>query len=330
MQDVIEPQKEFRWWFAMVIALLLLLLSSCSGKAEHSFIAMGTTCSISLEGRGSAKAVTECEAIVRAIEQKISRNISSSEVSRVNDMAGVSPVTVSPEVFALISRGKALSLSSHSAFDIAIGPLVSLWGIGTDRERVPEVWEIEEVLPLLYPENIILDEENSTVFLAQKGMSIDLGGIGKGYVTDRVVSYLHASGHFRGIINFGGNVYALGLKEGKKKWRVALQDPEGAGGDTFYTVQVSDQAVVTSGAYERFFMQDGVRYHHILDTMSGYPTKSDLALVSIISDDAALADFLSTTIFVLGKDRGREFLSSFPVSAVLLTTQGEMVKVSVP
>jgi thiamine biosynthesis lipoprotein len=157
-------------------------------------------------------------------------------------------------------------------------------------------------------------------------MDIDLGGIAKGYAADKAKKTLAEHGVRQGLINLGGNVYALGAKEDGSDWRIGLRDPKGQEGSAFIIINLSDKAVVTSGGYERYFVQDGKTYHHILDPSTGYPAKSDLLSSSIIGTDSTLCDGLSTAVFVLGSEKGLALINRLEgYDCVLMKTDGTII-----
>ncbi len=223
-----------------------------------------------------------------------------SEVSKINNNAGISPVRVSDDTLTILERSNYFSELSGGAFDVSIGPIMDLWGFGSNQ-HVPGQEEINKALALVDYSKIKIDDDQNTVFLTKPGMCLDLGGVSKGYATDYAVSALRKLGINHAIINAGGNVYALGTKPDGSLWRVGIQDPRDDG--IIAIVSVQDVAVVTSGDYERYFTQGGGRYHHILDPATGGQAR-DAIQVTIVGDSATEADILSTTLFVLGPEKG--------------------------
>ncbi len=287
---------------------------------------MGTECVITLFSSSDAEALSGAFEILKDIDGRISRTREDSEISRINRMAGLEEVEVSEETFSLLARAVDLAYFTEGAFNPLLGGVVDLWGIGTEEARVPSQEEIAAVLPYCSLDNILLDEARRTVFLKSDKTSIDLGAIGKGYASDKVAEYLRSQGVERGIINLGGNVYVLGRKSAEEPWVVGLQNPESGYGGYYATVSVEDCAVITSGSYERFMTKDGMEYSHIMDPETGSPAETDLLSASIISEDGAFADVLSTAVFVLGYDEGVSLIEKASVEAVLLTDEMEMVR----
>jgi len=271
---------------------------------SESDFALGTTCRVQLYSTSQEKFLQPALDLAKEVEEIMSVNIPDSEISRINHAAGEDAVSVSEGTWRLLKRGQEFSRMSGGIFDITVGPLVDLWAIGTGEERVPGDQELEEVLELVDYRDLELTIEGRQARLARRGMSIDLGGIAKGYAADIMVEYLNGEGVDFGIINLGGNVYAFGEKYGEDPWKIGIQSPYEERGKYIGIVEVRNKAVVTSGKYERYFMDDGVRYHHILSTADGYPIENGVASVSVVSEDATAADALSTLLFGLGLEEG--------------------------
>jgi len=240
----------------------------------------------------------------------MSVNIPASDISRVNAAAGIEPVQVHEEVFMVIKRALHYAKLSGGAFDPSVGPLVSLWGIGGDKPHVPSQEEIDEVLPLVNWQDVELDEETRSVFLTRRGMALDLGAIAKGYAADEAAAIIRNAGIGRAIINLGGNIVTCGERKDGSPWRVGVQNPNDARDEYIGILQVTEKSVVTSGVYERFFEYEGIRYHHIFSPDSGYPAENGLLSVTITAPLSIDADALSTTVFVLGYERGAALIES--------------------
>ncbi|EMJ5763867.1 TPA: FAD:protein FMN transferase [Klebsiella oxytoca] len=236
--------------------------------------------------------------LIKGYEDLFTVNRAHSQVMDINQAAGRHPVTVSRPVYALIKCAKAASMVRDSAFNLAIGPLVKLWRIGFQGRSVPAAPDIAARLALTRPQDVILDDAASSVYLARTGMEIDLGAIAKGYIADRVRDYLQQQGINAALINLGGNVHTLG------EWSIGLKKPYSAADALIGSIAVAGQSVVTSGIYERYFEQDGKRWHHILDPRSGYPLDNELESVTIISADSLDGDIWTTLIYGLGVEKG--------------------------
>ena len=205
-----------------------------------------------------------------------------------------------------MERSLELYKSTNGAFDVAIYPVMKAWGFTDGNYQVPDADILKATLELADPSLIDYDKETSTVSFKKDRVPIDLGGIAKGYISSRIMDIYKEKGVTSGLVNLGGNVQALGTKTDGSKWRVAIQGVEDD--DSYLGVlSISDKAVITSGGYERYFEQDGVTYHHIIDPTTGYPADSGLLSVSIVSADGTMCDALSTSLFIMGKDKAIEY-----------------------
>lgn len=265
---------------------------------------------------------------LRDVDNRMTVKGITSELISVNQAAGKKPVVVSEDTYHVIEVAMKFAEESAGAFDITIYPVVALWGIGTDQARVPSQSEITAGLKNVGYQDLILDPAAHSVFLKRPGMGLDLGGIAKGYAADRTAEKLKSLGVERGIINLGGNIFALGSKMEGSAWKIGIQNPVSTRGEYIGIVDVVNQTVVTSGIYERFFEKDGKRYHHILNTKTGYPVDNELAGVSILTSSSIDADALSTTLFVLGTEKALEFIKNKPGVDALFITRDKTVRMT--
>ncbi|EDT87327.1 FAD:protein FMN transferase [Clostridium botulinum] len=303
---------------------LPLVFVGCDSKSEEPIsretYLMGTIINIKAYGKNADKAIQACVDKISDIENKMSLNISTSEVNKINKNAGIAPVKVSRNTFDVVKASLIYSEKSKGSFDITVEPLVSLWGIGTDKARIPSKDEISNALKLINYKDVIINEKESTVMLKRKGQAIDLGAIAKGYTADELKKVLLNYNVSSAFLSLGGNVYVLGNKPDKTPWKIGVQNPLEPRGDYLGIVSVSDKSVVTSGNYERFFERNGKRYHHIFDTKTGYPAEKGLISVSIISDKSIDGDALSTSVYTLGLDEGKKLIESLKgVEAIFVT-----------
>ena len=282
---------------------------------ESQFV-MGTLCTVNLFEKGEGKLYSEVFNRINELESILSANREGTDLDRVNMNAGLSPVKVRPEMIEVLDKAIFYAEKSGGFFDPTIGPLVKLWGIGTDSEHVPGEGEIREALNLVNYREIEINHAEGTVFLKRSGMSLDLGAIAKGYAADEAAKLAAQGGAKRAIIDLGGDIYALGERQAGKKadidetyWRIGIQDPRAGRGNYIGILRVKNSSVVTSGNYERFFEEDGKRYHHILSMESGFPVENGLMSVTITAGRAADADALSTAAFALGWEKGRELIA---------------------
>ena len=246
------------------------------------------------------------------------------EISLVNEQAGVEPVQVSKDTFFVVERGLEYSSLFDGRFDISVGPLVDLWDIGSENPRIPSVKEIEKKLGLVNFSDIRLDKDKYNIFLEKRGMMIDLGGIAKGYAADEAARILREKNIRHAIVDIGGNILVLDSKPDGSAWRIGIQNPAKPRGEYCGILKVTDSTVVTSGVYERYFEQDGKSYHHILDTRNGYPVANSLLSVTIEAASSLSADAISTGIFAMGLNKGREFAEQNNIEAIFITGKFEI------
>ncbi|WP_086874169.1 FAD:protein FMN transferase [Kosakonia pseudosacchari] len=262
--------------------------------------------------------------LIKRYEDLLTVNRAHSQVMDINHAAGQHPVAVSRPVYELIKCAKAASMVQDSAFNLAIGPLVKLWRIGFKGDRVPPADEIAARLRITHPQDVVLNDADSSVFLTQPGMEIDLGAIAKGFIADRVRDYLHQQDVRDGLINLGGNVQTLDTPQGS--WSIGLKKPFSSSDALVGSIEVVNQSVVTSGTYERYFEQDGKRWHHILDPRSGYPLDNELDSVTIISRDSLDGDIWTTLIFGLGVEKGCALLKQREdIEAIFVTKNRDII-----
>lgn len=292
-----------------------------------STFAMSTVVTQQVYGPQGEQAIRQVNDALAEFEARLTLFSAQSEIGELNAAAGQHPVEVSEETFELIRYSLELSLSSQRAFQISIAPLTQLWGITTDHPRVPSSDEIAAVLPLIDDESIQLDEAARTIFLPEQGQAIDLGGIAKGNACDLAARIYEDCGVHSAILNIGGNVYVRGRAPDGDRFRVGFRVPEQGSSAYLASVELEDQVMAVSGGYERYFEdEEGNRYHHILSPLTGYPAQSDIVSVGVICTDGTRADFLSTTLFVWGEERTRQFMAqTADVGVILLNTQGELI-----
>jgi thiamine biosynthesis lipoprotein len=295
---------------------ILAAFTGCAAEAKpvaYSRMALlGTLCKVTTWGpaKSTANAVFDR---IQEIDERMSANRAGSEVSRINAAAGAEAVAVSADTFAVVREAVAFSRLGDGRFDLTVGPLVKLWGIGTDDARVPARDEIAAALALVGWRDVELSEPDATVFLRRAGMAIDLGAIAKGYAADEAAAVLAARGVTTALIDLGGNVLTLGAKPDGSPWRIGLQDPDPSvpRGTHIGTLEFEgSRSVVTSGTYERYFVRNGVRYHHLFDTATGSPAANGLVAVTIFTARSVEADGWSTLVFASGLERGRALVEA--------------------
>ncbi len=269
--------------------------------AETQIFAMDTVMKMTIYGENAEEILNEATQEVYRLEKEFSVNIEKSDVYQINKNAGKMPVAVSNETLHIIQKAQEVNKLTKGAFDITVAPIVKAWGFTTEKQRVPKADELSQLIPYVNSDWIDLNTEENSVLLEKSKMAIDLGGIAKGYSSDYLSQWLRKKQVTSAILSLGGNITAIGLNEGEK-WKVAVQDPLNE--DEFTGIlAIEDESVITSGGYQRYFEQDGKRYHHIIDPKSGFPAESGLISVTIIAKDGTKADGLSTALFVMGLDK---------------------------
>lgn len=267
-------------------------------EASAQVFAMDTYMSLKAYGENAQKAVDDAKSEIERLDKLWSAVDKDSEIYQLNHKK---EMKVSDETLELIEFAKKKSAQTGDAFDISIYPIVELWGFPTQKYRVPSDSEIKGLLKNVDSQKISINKKTNVVTL-DKNMKIDLGGIAKGYTSQRIAKIYKKDGIKSGVISLGGNVQAIGEKTDGSRWKVGIQSPD----DTesmMGAYEAADEAVITSGAYERYFEKNGKRYHHIIDPSTGKPSEKDLKSVTIISKNGTLSDTLSTTLFVMGKDK---------------------------
>jgi FAD:protein FMN transferase len=323
---------------ALIILLFLLYISnlfasgnkdeptSISNPENRSELLLGTVCKIAIYDNPTEIAFDASFRRIDEIEQQMSLTISDSDLSKINNYTGITGISVPDDTFNVIKKAIEIANISGGAFDPSIGPLVSAWGIGTDNARVPSQDEILQLLPLISYKDIKLDSKTSRVLLEKKGMILDLGGIAKGFAADEVREVLLNQGIKSAIINLGGNILTVGKKPDGSLWRIGIQDPAEDRGAFVMILSIEDTAIVTSGPYERFFTVGDTTYHHIIDTKTGYPVRSDLESISIISGNSFIADALSTAVYSLGLEAGMKLIEKMDsIEAVAITYNQQII-----
>lgn len=286
---------------------------------------MGTNITQKVYGDNCYSAVAQVENEMRMIEARMSFFLQDSEISKINLLAGQSYSVVSKDVFKVIKRAKYLSEITSGCFDITSAPLIKLWGVFTENAKVPLECEIRTSLELVNYKDILLDEERYAVKLLRRGQKIDLGAIAKGFAADRAIEIYQKNGIESAMVNLGGNVKVLGCKPDCSTWVVGIQNPEKERGDLIGGVEVTNKTVVTSGDYVRYFEKDNKKFHHIFNLQTGYPSDSNLISFTIIMDKSMDADALSTSIFVMGIDKGMELLRTIKGADGIFVTKDKQV-----
>ncbi|MCE0490692.1 FAD:protein FMN transferase [Pantoea sp. Mb-10] len=269
--------------------------------------------------------------LIKQQENLFTVNRADSAVMAINQAAGQHAVVVSEPVFELIRVAHAVSLLPDSAFNLTIGPVVKRWKIGFQGRAVPPADDIHALLRLTDPHQVILDARARSVMLCQPGMEIDLGAIAKGYIADVVQAFLRQQGVTQALINLGGNVQTLGAPPHEPAgWQIGLKTPFATDDALLGVLQVKEKSVVTSGIYERYFLQDDRCWHHIFDPRTGYPLDNELLSVTVIADRSLDGDIYTTLLYGMGVERGLAYVASRPDLDVIFVTRDRQIVCSAP
>ena len=319
-----------------------LFLIGCAEKEKmykESRIVMDTFCTITVVSPSRKEAKEAIEAgftEVKRLEQLLNFFSADSEVTALNRASGREPVKVSRDTLDVIKKTVEIANYTDGAFDPTIGPLMRLWGFESQNPKpsIPLENKIKDALRFVDYKKIKINNVASQIFLEEKGMEIDLGGIAKGYAADRAIEAIKAKGIKAALVAIAGDIKTFGLKPDLQPWKIGIQNPRiesgvrgqstthGASGvmneeDIFASLYIKDKAISTSGDYQRFFIQNGKQYHHILNPGTGYPAAGVIS-VSIIAPEGYMADGLSTGIFVLGPDKGIKLLESMGFDGMIV------------
>jgi thiamine biosynthesis lipoprotein len=290
--------------------------------AKRAQILMGTMVEITAVAPNEAGAQAALSAGFREIkrlEELLSTWIETSELSRVNRAAGLEPVRVSDDTFSLLTKALAIAEYTEGGFNIAIGPAVQLWKIPEDP-RIPSPIELEIAKQYVDYHLIRLDPGRRTVFLEKPGMRIDVGGIGKGFAAEKAAAAMRESGATGGLVAVSGDFRVFGRRADGTAWPIGIQHPRQPG-KILATTEANDEAISTAGDYERFFIKDGIRYHHILDPRTLHPARLCQS-VTIVAPDGTLADGLDTGVFVMGPVKGMALIERLGLGAVIVDAAG--------
>jgi len=315
-----------------LLLLVILLAYACTPSVHiymRSQVLMGTVVEITVVAQNEARAeeaMTAAFKEIRRLEEIMSTYIPSSDISRVNAAAGLSPVKVHKDLILVVKKALEFARLSGGAFNIALGPAIDLWNV-TESDRIPSDQELEAIRPLTDLRNILVDETAETLFLKEKGMRINLGGIGKGFAADYAYNVLLKHGIRSGIVAIAGDLRVFGKRPDGSVWNIGIRHPrkkEGVMAQVRFSDDMADMAISTSGDYERFFMKNGIRYHHVLSPDTLYPSRGNQS-VSVIAKDSTTADAISTAIFAMDPEKGFKLLKSLPeVEGIIVGNDGHI------
>ncbi|MBA3964494.1 MAG: FAD:protein FMN transferase [Nitrospirales bacterium] len=317
------------WRMKKIIGMFLLSLfvAGCQGTphlVKRSQLLMGTVVFVTAVGKDESTTQQAAKAgldEIRRLEELLSTWIPTSELSQVNAAAGREPIQVSQETFAVLTRSLEMAKLTQGGFNVAVGPAVKAWD-ASGEGQVPSQEDLEALRPQMELSNMQLDEKTGSVWLMHPGMSIDVGGIGKGYAADLAARVMQASGATAGVVALSGDIKTFGRMPDHERFVFGIQHPRKEQGEVLGRIELEDEAVSTAGDYQRYFMKDGVRYHHILNPATLLPAR-ECQSVTVIAKDGVLADGLDTGIFVMGPDKGMALIESLPdVEGVIVDQEG--------
>jgi len=304
-----------------------LLPGSGAGSVfEQSFFAMGSMVTQKIYGYDAGQAAELAQSAIERLDRTLlSRNVTGSDIARINAAAGISSVEAHPETIEYLRFCLELADETGGAFNPLLGALSDLWGIGGANPRVPPPEEIAEALPLCDYTRVEID--GGKVFLPLKGMSFDLGAVGKGGACDAAAEAFDGQPGVTGaVVSVGGNILTVGQNHDGGAFNVALRDPRGGAFDRLGVFTLTGRnCVSTSGSYEKYFTRDGVRYHHIMDGGTGYPAESEFCSVTVCSKDGGLGDALSTACFVLTYEQSVALLQKYNCEGVFVQQDGQVI-----
>jgi len=315
--------------YLLLVTCYLLLVPACSKEDRlyrESRIAMDTITTITIVSPSkeeAQKAIDEGFKEIKRLEHLLNYFSPDSDISRINRSAGIMPVKVSRDTIEIIKKAIMISEATKGAFNPAMGPVIRLWKFSRQNQAstIPSEEEISKALKLVDYKRIKIDEKTSEVYLDTEGMELDLGGIAKGYAADRAIEVIKEMGIKAALVAVAGDIKGFGLRPNGKPWHIGIQDPrppEHKPDSVFATLYLKDKAISTSGDYQRFFIKNGKRYHHIIDPKTGYPAESSTISVSVITDDGFMTDGLSTAMFIFPPEKAITFLESLGVEGVIV------------
>ncbi|WP_348812539.1 FAD:protein FMN transferase [Flavobacterium maritimum] len=312
---------------AALIGLLLITFNSFGQIAHKRKLSMlGSPFEVTVVANDTVKAneyIDLAVAEVKRIENLISDWIPTTQISEVNRNAGIKPVKVDAEVFDLVGRSIKISEITSGAFDISYASMDKIWKFDGSMKAMPTEEAIKKSVAKIGYKNIILDKKEQTIFLKLEGMKLGLGGIGQGFIADKVKELLAAKGCTSGIINVSGDINAWGKQPDGKPWTVGIVNPLNKN-KIFATFPLENSSVETSGNYEKFVVFNGIRYSHIIDTRTGYPA-TGVASVSVFAKQTEIADALATGIFVLGVDVGLDLVNQLKgIECIIVDDKGKI------
>jgi thiamine biosynthesis lipoprotein len=313
--------------FLCLLVLILGLSANAQIIHKRKLSLLGSPFEITVVAKDSLEAngyEDLAVAEVKRIENLISDWIPTTPLSEINKNAGIKPVKVPQELIDLIERSIKISKLTDGAFDISYASMDKIWKFDGSMKEMPSPEAIKKSVAKVGYQNIIIDKEQQTVFLKLDGMKLGMGGIGQGYIADKIKALLLSKGCVAGLVNVSGDISTWGQQPDGKPWKVGIKNPMNKN-KIFATFPLEDTAVETSGSYEKYVTFNGIRYSHIIDTRTGYPA-TGLISVSVFAKTTELADALATGVFVLGKEVGMDLVNQLPgIGCIMVDEEGKVI-----
>ncbi len=329
--------KKVTAYFLFLVIIFSILYLALNFKSNSRFlekerIYMGTVVKIKIPvARGEdekkiAPIIDRAFEEIGRIEGVFSVFKKDSEISKVNRLKAYEKLKIADETFSLIERSIGYSKETKGAFDITVKPLVDLWNISKVEKRIPNEEDIKNALGKVGSQYIMLDSKDKTISFAKENMAIDLGGIAKGYATDRAIGILKDNGIKNAIVNSGGDTYSMGRRSKSELWKIGVRHPRRRG-DVILEIRLEDKAIDTSGDYEKFFTVNGKRYSHIIDPRTGYAIGDNVISATTIAGDGATTDAFATALCILGEDGLKIINSMKGIDAILIFRKGDRLNI---
>lgn len=317
----------------LLIAAISLYLVGCTARtgephlpeAQRVEFMMDTIIEATVYGQNADQALNQAFTRVGDIEKLMSKTLSDSDILKINLAAGQNPVSIAPDTLEVLTSALNYATLTDGAYEPTSLPIIELWGIGTEQAAVPSQQAISEALNHIGYDKLALNPADDTAFLTEQGSGIDLGGIVKGYAADEMQHILQTQKLKHGILYLGGSITVFGGKPTGQPWVLGIQNPIEPEKGHFATIQLYDGSLVTSGDYQRYFEENGQRYHHIMDPKTGFPVTNELASVTILTSHAQHGDALSTALFVMGLQKGLNFTEEQSDTEAIFVTQDQKV-----
>lgn len=316
----------------MLFCVVALTLCSCDNtipeytRTSFAFDTYVTFRIFKTDGTNTPEAVCDSAiAMLSDLENKLSVKKDGSEISKLNELAASAPVKVDEQIYWLIRNSVDLSRLTDGAFDVTLGEISHLWGFYSDDPEKPDMDRISSLADKANYKNIVFDDENHTIYFSKDDFTIDMGAVGKGYALDMLKSLFFESGVTSGLVDFGGSILTVG-KYGEENWTVSVSDgtKDGIAGK----ITLPAALYSTSNASNRYVEYDGVKYHHIIDGKTAFPSDSDVQSCTVICDSGLISDALSTAFFVMGKEKALEFYKEYPITEFIITDKSGSVYAS--